>query len=296
MMPAFGSVNATKRRMSQRNEFYRVMWHLAHDAVALTGLAVVISVITAAVLAPYLAPQLPTEINVTAAFQKPSLQYLFGTDALGRDMLSRILYGAQVSLQVGVGSVALAAPIGVALGLIAGYSASWVDNIISRMVDVAFAFPPLLLALLMVAVLGTDFRNLIFALALIYVPRFARVVRSSVLSIKNAPYVEAAQQYGCRTGRIMTRHILPNAISPIIVQATVSLATAVLAEASLSFLGLGVQPPRPAWGSMLSSGKMYMEQFPHLTFFPGLAIAVTVLGFNFLGDGFRDALDPSLRH
>lgn len=283
------------RPVHQRHEVYRVMWHLGHDAVALTGLAVVLLVIGSAVFAPYIAPYSPTEIHLDAAFQEPSRQYLLGTDALGRDMLSRILYGARVSLQAGVGSVVFAIPFGVALGLVAGYLGGWVDNIISRLVDIGFAFPALLLALLVVAVLGTDFKNLIIALALIYVPRFARITRGSVLSIKTALYVEAARHYGCSALRIMTRHILPNIVSPIIVQATVSLATAVLAEASLSFLGLGVQPPRPAWGSMLNAGKTYMEQYPHLTFFPGLAIAITVLGFNFLGDGLRDALDPSLR-
>lgn len=295
-MPTSPALNTTDRRASQRSQLFSMLWHLAHDTVALAGLAIVVSLMAIAVLAPYLAPMSPTEIHLDAVFQKPSREYLLGTDALGRDMLSRILYGARVSLQVGAGSVALALPVGVTLGLVAGYWGKWLDDLISRLVDIGFAFPPILLALLVIAVLGTNFGNVILALAVVYVPRFARISRSAVLSVKHAQYVEAAQQYGCRAVRIMVRHILPNASSPIIVQGTISLATAVLAEAGLSFLGLGIQPPQPAWGSMLNAGKPYMEQYPHLTLFPGLAIAITVLGFNFLGDGLRDALDPHLRH
>jgi peptide/nickel transport system permease protein len=240
------------------------------------------------------APYSPTETHLDAVLKGPSSTYLFGTDELGRDLLSRIIYGARISLQVSFGSVLIAVPFGVAFGLIAGYFGGWLDNLISRLVDIAFAFPILLLALLLVAVLGTDLNNLIVALAIVYVPRFTRITRGSVLSAKADLYVDAARSLGCANLRIMLRHILPNIVSPIIVQATVNLATAVISEASLSFLGLGVQPPIPAWGSMLNAGKHYMEQYPHLAIFPGLAIAVTVLGFNFLGDGLRDALDPRL--
>ena len=236
------------------------------------------------------------EYEQTGAFlDPPSGRHWLGTDELGRDMLSRIIYGARVSLQVSIGSVLLATPFSVAIGLVAGYTGGWVDNVISRLLDIGLAFPALLLALLVVAIRGTNLNSLTIALTVIYVPRFTRVIRSSVLSVGTIQYVEAARSYGCSELRIMIGHILPNVLSPIIVQATVNLAAAVLAEASLSFLGLGVQPPRSAWGSMLNAGKIYMEQYPHLTIFPGLAIAVTVLGFNFLGDGLRDALDPHLR-
>jgi peptide/nickel transport system permease protein len=289
------TIKPTSRPLRQRHEVYRVLWHLGHDAVALTGLTIVLLIIGSAIFAPYVAPYPPNETNYNALFQGPARQHLLGTDELGRDMFSRIIFGARVSLQVSIGSILLATPLGIVIGLVAGYAGGWVDNVISRIMDISFAFPALLLALLVVAVLGPDLNNLIIALAVIYMPRFGRVIRGSVLSTKTILYVEAARSCGCSNLRIMIRHILPNVLSPIIVQATVTQATAVLAEASLSFLGLGVQPPRPAWGSMLNAGKIYMEQYPHLTIFPGLAIAITVLGFNFLGDGLRDALDPHLR-
>jgi peptide/nickel transport system permease protein len=255
----------------------------------------VLLVAGSAAFAPYLAPYPPDKIHLNALFEPPSREYFLGTDALGRDILSRIIYGARVSLQVSIGSVMLATPVGVAIGLIAGYAGGRLDNVISRLLDIMFAFPPVLLALLVVAVLGPNLNNLIVALVVVYVPRFARVARGSVLSVNSALYITAAHSYGCQDWRVMVRHILPNILSPVIVQSTVTLATAVLAEASLSFLGLGVQPPVAAWGSMLNAGKTYMEQYPHLTIFPGLAIAVTVLAFNLLGDGVRDALDPHLR-
>jgi peptide/nickel transport system permease protein len=288
-------VATDSRPFSQQREAYRVLLHLAHDAVALTGLAIVLLIIGLALLAPYVVPYPPTQINNKVLFQAPSHEHLLGADELGRDILSRIIYGTRISLLVSIGSILIAVPFGVSIGIVAGYVGGWGDNIISRLLDIGFAFPPLLLALLVVAVLGTGLINLIISLAIIYVPRFARVTRGQVLSAKNELYVEAARSCGCRDLYIMVRHILPNILSPIIVQATVSLGAAVLAEASLSFLGLGVQPPRPAWGSMLNAGKFFMEQYPHLTIFPGLAIAITVLGFNFLGDGLRDALDPRSR-
>lgn len=284
-----------KTRVSQRGALYRVAWFMLHDPIALTGLVITLVILTSAILAEYVAPYSPTKIFPRAVLEGPSAEHLLGTDELGRDMLSRIIYGARVSLMVGVGSVLLALPFGIFFGLIAGYLGGPVDATISRAVEVGFAFPSILLALLIVAVLGTDLINVVIALALIYIPRFIRVVRAQVLFAKQALYVEAATSIGCPTPTILSRHILPNVVSPIIVLATVTLATAVLAEASLSFLGLGVQPPTPAWGSMLNAGKHYMEQYPHLAIIPGIAIAITVLGFNFLGDGLRDALDPRLR-
>ena len=281
--------------MPRRPRVLRVIWQVGHDLVALTGFLVVVVIIVAAVLAPYVAPYPPNDTDVLAVLQAPSAKHPLGTDDLGRDVLSRIIYGARVSLQVSLGTILFATPIGVAIGLVAGYAGGRWDNLISRILDIGFAFPALLLALLIVAVLGVGLTNLTIALIILYTPRFARVARGSVLVAKAETYVEAARTAGCGEARIMARHILPNILSPVIVQTTITLATAVLAEAGLSFLGLGVQPPTPAWGSMVSTGRVYMEQYPHLTFFPGLAIMVTVLGFNFLGDGLRDALDPRLR-
>lgn len=273
----------------------KALHHLARDPIGVVGLIIVLLVIGGAIFAPLLAPYPPNKIHIEDVLQTPNRQYLLGTDELGRDMLSRIIYGARVSLRVSIGTVLLAVPIGVAIGLAAGYSGGKTDNVISRLLDIAFAFPAILLALLIIAVLGSDLNNVIIALAIVYTPRFARITRGSVLVANTEQYVEAARSYGCTDLRIMTHHILPNIMSPIIVQTTVTLAVAVLAEASLSFLGLGNQPPDPAWGSMLSSGRIYMEQYAHLTIFPGLAIAITVMAFNLLGDGLRDALDPKLR-
>jgi peptide/nickel transport system permease protein len=276
-------------------QLLRVLRPLIHDGVAVAGFLVVATIVLAAVFAPYIVRYGPNDTDVMAILQGPNAQHPLGTDDLGRDMLSRIIYGARVSLQVSLGTILVATPLGVAIGLVAGYVGGRWDSVISRLLDIGFAFPALLLALLIVAILGVGLTNLTIALIILYTPRFARVTRGSVLLAKAESYVEAARAAGCGELRIMGLHILPNILSPIIIQATITLATAVLAEAGLSFLGLGVQPPTPAWGSMLSAGRVYMEQQPHLTIFPGLAIMLTVLGFNFLGDGLRDALDPRLR-
>jgi len=236
-------------------------------------------------------PLLPTALRLAA----PSPEYPFGTDALGRDLLSRVLYGARLSIQVAVLSVAAATIVGGALGLVAGYVGGVVDLVIGRVLDVFFAFPAILLALGIVAALGPDPRNVVLAIAVVYTPIFARVVRGPVLALKVREFVDAARAIGATGTRIVVRHLLPNLLSTVIVQISLALSWAVLTEGALSFLGLSAQPPAPSWGVMLNEGRQYLEFATHLAIFPGLAIMIAVLGFNLLGDGLRDALDPQRR-
>ncbi|HYK99130.1 MAG TPA: ABC transporter permease, partial [Candidatus Acidoferrales bacterium] len=225
----------------------------------------------------------------------PSLAFPFGTDALGRDLFSRVLFGARLSMQVAVLSVAAATLIGTALGLVAGYTGGLIDLVIGRVTDVFFAFPAILLALGIVAALGPDPRNVVIAIAVVYTPIFVRIVRGPVLALKAREFVEAARAVGATRIRIVLRHIVPNLLSTLIVQVSLALSWAVLTEGALSFLGLSAQPPAPSWGVMLNEGRQYLEFATHLAIFPGLAIMIAVLGFNLLGDGLRDALDPQHR-
>lgn len=248
-----------------------------------------------ALFGPLIAPHDPTTINVEARLAPPNSEYLLGGDELGRDVLSRALYGARVSMQVGVTVVVVAGIIGVVIGLVAGFYRGFLDGFLMRVMDSIFAFPTLLLALAVIAVLGIDLRNLILALIVVYIPAFARITRSATLAVSAGPYVEAARSLGAKNRRLIFTHILPNITAPITVQFTVSLAYAILVEASLSYLGLGIQPPAASWGSMLATGKPYMEIAPWVAVVPGLCIMFTVLGFNLLGDALRDSLDPRLR-
>ena len=225
----------------------------------------------------------------------PTPEFPFGTDALGRDVLSRILFGARLSIRVAVLSVAIATIVGGALGLISGYLGGWADLVIGRVLDVFFAFPAILLALGIVAALGPDPSNVIIAIAVVYTPIFARVVRGPVLALRARDFVEAARAVGATSSRIVVRHVLPNLMSTLLVQVSLALSWAVLTEGALSFLGLSAQPTAPSWGVMLSEGRQYLEFATHLAVFPGLAIMVAVLGFNLLGDGLRDAMDPQRR-
>jgi len=259
--------------------------------------AILVSVlILTAIFGPMLAPYDPNEIDMANRFAPPSLEHPFGTDDFGRDILSRVMVGARVSLMVGIIAVGLSATVGSALGLLAGYMGRLTDEVIMRAMDILFAFPAILLAIAIMAALGRGVGNAMIAIGIVYIPIFARITRGSVLSVREEVYIEAARSIGSTDGRIMTRHILPNILSPIIVEVTLSLSFAILAEAALSFFGLGTQPPDPSWGRMLSEGRAYFQQSAWLAIFPGLAIMLTVLGFNLLGDGLRDALDPRLKN
>jgi peptide/nickel transport system permease protein len=259
------------------------------------GVVLVLTYVVVALFASFIAPYSPIEQHAKDRLLAPSSSYLLGTDEFGRDILSRLMHGATNSLRVALLSVALACTFGSALGMTAGYVGGLFDNIIMRVMDLFFAFPAILLALTIVAALGAGAANTIFAISVVYTPIFARVARGPVLLLKSMEFIEAARATGLHHPRILMRHILPNSLAPIIVQITLALSWAMLTEAGLSFLGLGTIPPAPSWGSMLSDSRKLMEIAPWMAVFPGLAIMLGVLGFNLLGDGLRDALDPRLR-
>lgn len=258
----------------------------------LLGLGIVILLAAAGVFAPWLAPYEPTETNVRERLQAPNVDHPMGTDQLGRDLFSRILYGARISLKVSVSVVAITLLVGTVMGVVSGYAGGWVDEAIMRLVDLLIAFPGLLFALVVVSVLGPSLFNLMLALAVTGWTQYARVIRGEVLSVKEDDFVKAAQVMGASRTRIMGRHLVPNVISPIVVLATMDLGTVVLGTAGLSFLGFGAQPPTPEWGRMLASSRSLLTTAWWMANFPGLAIMLTVFGFNLLGDGLRDVLDP----
>ena len=268
---------------------------LLRHRLGMLGLALTTVLIVVGLFGPYVAPYDPNAIDARARFAPPSLEHPLGTDDFGRDILSRVMHGARVSLQVGFIAVGIAATVGSTLGLVAGYAGRVLDEVIMRAMDVLFAFPAILLAIAILAALGKGVENAMIAIGIVYIPIFARIARGSVLSIREEEFIEAARSCGAGDGRILWKHILPNAMAPLIVETTLSLAFAILAEAALSFFGLGVQPPDASWGRMLSEGRGFFRQSAWLAIFPGLAIMLTVMGFNFLGDGLRDAMDPSLR-
>ncbi|MCL0066358.1 nickel ABC transporter permease subunit NikC [Thermodesulfovibrionales bacterium] len=272
-----------------------VFQRLKKHRLALIGAGIILVLIFIAVLAPFIAPHDPIEQNLEHRLLSPNTEYLLGTDNLGRCILSRLIHGTSVSLQIGVMVVGIAAFVGVTLGLVAGYRGGLIDELIMRIVDILLAFPGIILALVIAGILGPSLFNVMLALAVVGWTSYARVVRGAVLSVKEKEFVEAARALGAGEARIMFRHILPNVMAPVIVMATLGMAHVILAAAALGFLGLGAQPPTPEWGSMLNDGRAFMRTAPHLTIFPGLAIMVTVLAFNFLGDGLRDVLDPRLK-
>lgn len=261
--------------------------------MAKVGAAIVLIAALAAVLGPALAPFDPASQELALRLSGPTGLHWFGLDELGRDIFARILSGARISLMVGLIVVGVSASVGITLGSIAGYFGGRIDEVISRVIDILLAFPGLLLAIAMVAVLGPSLTNVVFALSLIGWVGYARLVRGQVLRAREFEFVQAARALGATTPRILVRHVIPTALPAVTVQATLGMGGAILAEAALSFLGLGVQPPTPSWGTMLNYGRAHLLDAPHLTIFPGLAIAALVLGFNFLGDGLRDALDPA---
>jgi peptide/nickel transport system permease protein len=267
---------------------------LRHGSVLFGG-GIILTLGLVALFGASLAPYDPMAMDFTARFAPPSWAHPFGTDDFGRDVFSRVLYGAAVSFQVAFIAVGISGVAGISLGLTAGYLGGWVDEVIMRVMDVLFAFPAVLLAITVMAILGRGVENAMIAIAIVYAPIFARVTRGAVISVRDRDFVLAARALGQSQLRIMVGHVLPNALGPIIVQTSLSLAFAILAEAALSFFGLGTQPPDPSWGRMLSEGRGFLQRAPWMGIFPGLAIMVSVLGFNTLGDGLRDVLDPRFR-
>jgi peptide/nickel transport system permease protein len=259
---------------------------------ALVGLAVVVFFVLLALFAPWIAPHDPLQASWSAVRKAPSAMYIFGTDEIGRDVASRVIWGARASLLAGLVSVSIALSLGVPIGLLAGYAGGWGDGLISRITDAMLACPFLILAIALAAFLGPSLTNAMIAIGISATPVFIRLTRAQVLSVKVEDYVEAARAIGNSHLRIALRHILPNVVAPLIVQSTLAIAAAVIAEASLSFLGLGQQPPAPSWGSMLNTAKNYIDNAPWMAIWPGLSIFLLVLSFNLLGDGLRDALDP----
>jgi len=272
------------------------LWRrLRRNRAAVAGAGIVLGFVLLAVLAPALVPYNPIQGILDDRLQSFSGTHWLGTDELGRDLLSRILYGARVSLQIQIVAVVLALIVGVLLGSLSGYLGGYVDSIIMRCMDILLAFPGIFLALGIIAALGPGLVNLMFAAGISSIPQFARIVRASILSLKEREFVEAALALGSGSNRIMFRYLLPNCLAPIIVQSTLRMATVLLTASGLSFLGLGVQPPTPEWGAMLSNARSYLIVAPHVATIPGLAIMIVVVGFNLFGDGLRDTLDPRLR-
>ena len=268
---------------------------LLRNSTAAFGLAIVVIYVLVALSAPWLAPYSPTYMDPEHVLTGSSWVHPLGTDHHGRDILSRLIHGARSTLAVAAGAVTLAVVIGVPLGAAAGFYGATLETLIMRLMDILLAFPALLLALAVIAILGQATINVVFAIGLVYIPQFARIARAAVLSLKDLEFVEAGRALGSSQLRLLTRHVFPNIVPPLIIQASLCLSLAVLYESALSFLGMGTQPPTPSWGLMLSSGRRFMELAPWIAIAPGVAIALVVLGFNLIGDGLRDMLDPRMR-
>jgi peptide/nickel transport system permease protein len=289
--PTTKPVDLTPKGRSNTSRFLRAF---ARNKVALLGLVIVTLIALSAVFADVIAPYDPIEPHYRERFQSPNASFLMGSDEIGRDIFSRLLYGARISLVIGFIAQGVAVTIGVTLGAISGWYGGWVDDVIMRLTDIFFAIPGLMFLIVWVTIFETNTLTIFLALGLIGWPSGARMMRSQVLAIKNLDYITSARALGAKTPRILLRHVLPNAIAPMIVLATLGIAGAILAESTLSFLGLGVQIPEPSWGTMVNIGTDYMMTAWWYAIFPGLAIMITVMGFNFIGDGLRDALDPTL--
>lgn len=282
----------TLPRINEVRRFFRVLFG---RKVVVFGFIVIIVVLLASIFAPFIAPYDPFDQDLNSVLQQPNMAHLLGTDALGRDTLSRIIFGTRIALLIGVGTVLIAATLGTIIGLIAGYIGGWTFTIIMRLTDALMAIPPLLLALVIAALLGSGVRGVMIAVSVALLPGYIRLICGQVLSVKENEYVMAARSIGVSQVRIMFRHILPNCLSPLIVQVTMMMGLAILIEASLSFLGMGIKPPAAAWGSMVYDGYKYLVMRPVLSLAPGVAIMVVVFAFNMVGDGLRDTLDPRLR-
>ena len=292
-------VQATTTEQVEKKEVgpWKEAWRsYKKSKVALIGAAIVVFVVFLALFGPLLAPQGINEQDLSQRLLPPSADNWFGTDDFGRDIFSRIILGARISIAVGFFSVMLSIIIGTFLGIIAGYYGGWLDTVISRVFDILLAFPSILLAIAIVSILGPSLQNALIAIAIINIPNFGRLVRSKVLSVKQEEYIMAARAIGMKNNRILWKHILPNSMTPVIVQGTLAIATAIIEAAALGFLGLGAQAPTPEWGKMLADARIYLLNAPWTIVFPGLAIMLTVLGFNLMGDGLRDALDPKMKN
>ena len=287
---------APKEKRKKKQSMVRMTLHrLAKNKMAMFGMIVIIFMLLVALFGPMIAPYDYAEPDIVNAYAGPSLAHPFGTDDLGRDIFSRLIVGSRDSLRIGLISVAIAAVIGIGLGAISGYFGGIMDQVIMRVMDVLQAMPSLVLAIAVCAALGPGLNNCILAISVSTIPGFVRMARATVLNIREMEYLEAATAINCSTARIIIKHILPNAMAPLIVQMTMGVATNILVASSLSFIGLGVQPPDPEWGAMLSAGRNYIRNYPHMVMFPGITIMVVILALNMLGDGLRDALDPKLK-
>jgi len=280
------------RPASRRASFLR---QVTRNRLVLSGMIIALLLVVVAIFADLISPYDPMSVDVAASLQGPTLKHLFGTDRFGRDLLSRVIFGARVSLGIGFSSVAAAMVVGSLLGLLAGYFGNGWDTVIGRLMDILFSFPLLLLAIAIAGMLGPGIPNAIMAISIVYIPFFFRVARGPTLTEREKEYVQAARVIGAGSRRILWRHILPNLLSPIIVQASVTIAYAILTEASLSYLGLGTPLLTPSWGTTLNEGRTYLQMAPWISIFPGIAIMLAVLAFNLLGDGLRDLLDPHMK-
>ena len=281
---------ASRKRGMWRNVFRR----LARNKRAMVGLVILTTLVAVAILAPFIAPYGYDKQDISNSFLFPSMQHLMGTDNLGRDIFSRLIYGARISMQLGIISVVISLMVGGSIGSVAGYYGGRLDNVIMRAMDVFQSIPSMLLAITIAASLGPGMMNAMIAIGISNIPGYARLIRGSILSIRGSEYIEAARAITASDGRIILRHIVPNVMSPMLVQATLGIAGAIITAASLSFIGLGAQPPLPEWGAMIAGGRNYIQKYWHLVTFPGFAIMLTVVSFNLVGDGIRDALDPRL--
>lgn len=285
----------TQRRRKE-GQFLQVMRRLSKNKSAMLGLGLVLLLVVAAILSPWIMPYDYTKMDILSKYAGPSGEHLFGCDELGRDVFSRCLYGARASLSLGLLATLISTLVGVVLGSLVGYFGGWVDTVIMRLLDILQAIPGMLLSIAISAALGSGFGNTIIALSIGGVPMTVRLLRGSILTVRKQEYIEAAEKINCSRLRVITSHILPNSIAPLIVSVTMGIGNTILQAASLSYIGLGVQPPTPEWGAMLSAGKGVVMKYPHLCLFPGLCIMIVVLSFNMLGDGLRDAMDPKLKN
>lgn len=284
-----------EKKLKKNSQLLATLGRLKRNRLAMVGLFIICVMIALALLAPYISPYPYDAPNFKNRFASPSAEHWFGTDELGRDIFSRLLYGSRYSLRIGLISVAISAIGGILFGAVAGYYGGAVDNIVMRLLDVLQAMPGIVLAIAISAALGPGLTNSVIALSISSIPNYARMTRASILNVRKMEYLEAATSINCSSARIIWKHVLPNALSPLIVQSTMGIAGSIMGAAMLSFIGLGVQPPMPEWGAMLSAGRNYLQDHPHLCLFPGIMIMLAVLSLNMLGDGLRDALDPKLK-